>query len=553
MKVIKKIKLGVLLLMTLGLSLTSNAQYLTEDFESSELPTGWTNVQVVGDLYWGTFSGGNTINDIQKPSASHGGTKNAYIAGNGSTWTQTKLVTPEIDLSSAINPKITFWHAQPSNFNNVQEKLRLYYKVSATSEWVLIQEWDTDIQNWQEENIQLPNPSSTYYIAFEAEVLYDYGITIDDVTITDNLSCIEPQNLSVTNIESTQAELSWTEMGTSSVWDIELIPAGTTPTGNPTYDNVGNPFIVTDLLPATDYEFYVRADCSSDNSNISSWVGPYTFSTSCSVIDAPYTQDFENSGEIPDCWIQGATNTDDANWLFTDPGSMNHVGYNGDFGGTTTESGGLFAWVDDSHLSFDNNVVMESPSINLSTISSPQLTFYMISNNEETDHEHESAGLKVYVWNGSDWNLEFTEENNTSGWVQKTVDLSSYSGIIKLKFEAYQVGPEVINYSYFDDLAIDDITIKSSNTTDINETSGNNIKIYPNPTNGNFNIKLDSNYDIVNLDIVNIQGQTVFSKHNIDRNSIHTINLLNVTDGMYFVKISSNNNATIVKKINVIK
>src|SRR5690606_28420026 len=48
------------------------------------------------------------------------------------------------------------------------------------------------------------------------------------------------------------------------------------------------------LTPVTDYEVYVRADCSSN------WVGPINFTTACSVFSVPTLEDF--AVFLPNCW-----------------------------------------------------------------------------------------------------------------------------------------------------------------------------------------------------------------------------------------------------------
>src|SRR5690606_3507195 len=61
-------------------------------------------------------------------------------------------------------------------------------------------------------------------------------------------SCILPSGLYATNILSTSADLGWTENGTATTWDIEVVTAGTSPTGTPTDAGVTtNPFNKTGL------------------------------------------------------------------------------------------------------------------------------------------------------------------------------------------------------------------------------------------------------------------------------------------------------------------
>ena len=88
--------------------------------------------------------------------------------------------------------------------------------------------------------------------------------------------CADPSALMTSNITHDQAELSWTENGSATIWDIELITIGSTPSGSPTNPGTSNPFSATGLSPNTGYEFYVRADCGNGTSD---WIGPMTFQT----------------------------------------------------------------------------------------------------------------------------------------------------------------------------------------------------------------------------------------------------------------------------------
>ena len=88
--------------------------------------------------------------------------------------------------------------------------------------------------------------------------------------------CVDPTDLAMNNITTTDAEISWTENGTATVWDLEILTAGTAPTGVATDAGVSNPYTKTGLTPSTAYDVYLRADCGGNQSN---WVGPVTFTT----------------------------------------------------------------------------------------------------------------------------------------------------------------------------------------------------------------------------------------------------------------------------------
>jgi gliding motility-associated-like protein len=125
----------------------------------------------------------------------------------------------------------------------------------------------------------------------------DVDVFVDNFQVRNVPTCAEPTDVAITNITPDGGELSWTENGTSTVWNVEIVLAGTAPTGTPTATNVSNPYIVTGLDAITAYDFYVQSDCSGD---LSSWTGPFTFTTLCAVFIPDYIENFTTI--IPDCW-----------------------------------------------------------------------------------------------------------------------------------------------------------------------------------------------------------------------------------------------------------
>ena len=87
------------------------------------------------------------------------------------------------------------------------------------------------------------------------------------------------------------------------------------------------------------------------------------------------------------------------------------------------------------------------------------------------------------------------------------------------------------------------------NTCDIDEIEENsidNISIYPNPANEVIKILNDNNLNITSIEIIDLTGRTVISTENCEE-----INISELSEGQYFVKISGE--TTIVKKLFIIK
>ncbi len=167
----------------------------------------------------------------------------------------------------------------------------------------------------------------------------------------------------------------------------------------------------------------------------------------CSVLTAPYTQGF--SATLPSCW----NNSGSENWLFANTGTGNHIGNNGVITGTTT-SGGYFAWVDDSSPD-TANATLTSPMIDVSSLTVPRLRFFELSNNEGANP---NSTLNVEVWDGAAWNVMATYNTNTAGWEERIINLSglTITGPIQVRFIIVE------SASFYDDIAIDDVTIEES-------------------------------------------------------------------------------------------
>ncbi len=92
----------------------------------------------------------------------------------------------------------------------------------------------------------------------------DEGVAFDSINIFD-VSCPEPSGVNVDNITDISADITWTAGGTETNWEVVVQAAGTgQPTGSGTPTTTNNPYSVSGLTAITDYEVYVRSDCSGE-------------------------------------------------------------------------------------------------------------------------------------------------------------------------------------------------------------------------------------------------------------------------------------------------
>ncbi|MBQ3734888.1 MAG: fibronectin type III domain-containing protein [Bacteroidales bacterium] len=114
------------------------------------------------------------------------------------------------------------------------------------------------------------------YVAFKT-VAPEYAssrISMDDVVLEEIPACPTPTAVTVTNLNMTSADISWTENGEASTWYIKFSDGTTENTVTATT----NPFTVTGLTSGTAYTVQVQSDCG--NSEASGWTLPTSFTTS---------------------------------------------------------------------------------------------------------------------------------------------------------------------------------------------------------------------------------------------------------------------------------
>ena len=166
----------------------------TEDFENGGvIPTCLSQQQINNSGINWTFITGSGNNH---PSTAHSGSYNACLKDNNSTDNKTRLIIPAMNLTNLPQPVLKFWHTQAAWYSD-QDVLSVYYRISATGTWTLLTSYSTSVTSWTQRTLTLPNPTADYFIAFEGNAKYGYGICVDDVEITSSCSQISPVSVSI--------------------------------------------------------------------------------------------------------------------------------------------------------------------------------------------------------------------------------------------------------------------------------------------------------------------------------------------------------------------
>ncbi len=278
----------MLLLVALFSLTEARAQTLfSEDFEGGAMPTGWTTDGP------GTWRVG--VGDYYSSTGTGQGSYNALIT-HGTTGNVTKLITPEIDLSSVTSAELSFMYVLRSWAGDTDE-LRVYYRTSSSAEWTKLKEYTTAVTAWTTvEDIMLPELSSTYQIAFEMTDRYGYGVGIDAIII-NNSAYPKPKDLTMGEITTTTAAISWTAPAgdvTGYAYQYKKAAEGDE-AWNAEQTVTSTSVSLSNLDSGTPYNFRVKAVYAGGESDYAT----INFTTDCNPANLPFTEGFE--GEIP-CW-----------------------------------------------------------------------------------------------------------------------------------------------------------------------------------------------------------------------------------------------------------
>lgn len=125
------------------------------------------------------------------------------------------------------------------------------------------------------------------------------------------------------------------------------------------------------------------------------------------------------------------------------------------------------------------------------------------------------------TWNGSTWSSNYENTN--------TYDANNFKiNFLQKKWNSDGTGIVSIDstHNYYHTIS-----------TEINDLIQGDITIYPNPNSGRFIIS--SSRIINSIEIYNLSGERIYTDYNFNKNETKSINLTNVSKGIYFVKFDT--------------
>ncbi len=147
-------------------------------------------------------------------------------------------------------------------------------------------------------------PPSAKYIAIRYTNTSSSGAGyVDNVVVDKTPTCFKPASIAAaTDVTATNATIAWTASGKGETqYQYICVPVGETPDWNAAELTSELSATLTTLAPTTEYTFYVRSYCGTeDQSNPVS----VSFTTKCGAAAMPFGENFNAVADydMPECW-----------------------------------------------------------------------------------------------------------------------------------------------------------------------------------------------------------------------------------------------------------
>ena len=290
---------------------------------------------------------------------------------------------------------------------------------------------------------------------FDEEIFEkDPGEGSQDTTLTNFLvdceapeGCFPPSNFTISNVESDSVELTWDNIGSAIsgynwfIFNEDDNPQNTPPIANGSTNFEVNSVTVPGLSSNTAYKAYVRSNCGFIG--VSPISDPLFFETPCTIFSTPFEEDFD-SGQwvsqstgfqesIDVCWNRNPeSDNNEYQWFTNDVEAPTETGSLEDL------TGGNFLYADASFGGQGDEAYLSIPTVDLSSLSDPSITFYYFMYGETIGN----LSLEVKLSSESSWTTLSTisgeqQTSKTDNWIEEIVDLNQFVGEeVDIRFKA---------------------------------------------------------------------------------------------------------------------
>lgn len=287
----------------------------------------WTQVSETGSYSWITNSSETSYNRTPKT-----GDFNIYLMYGNTRW-----VFYALDLTADTEYELKFYARQDASSGATVEAAFGDSATPAAMTTTVVASTDVVNGAYQEfSGFFTPTTTGTYYVGIKGSLNYTpYYLSIDDISVDLAPACLKPVDLAVDAITEATADVSWTEQGSATEWEVVYGSVGFDPTTEGTTVPVSTDPEVTleSLTPSELYDVYVRAVCGAGDE--SEWTGPLTFRTACAPGTVPFAEGFElgytDQDPLEGCWSQESLDGGDQWMVNSSLTNYNRTPRTGDF------------------------------------------------------------------------------------------------------------------------------------------------------------------------------------------------------------------------------
>ena len=161
-----------------------------EDFSGGELPEGWsTELHGNNKNYDWIFINGSLPDNSNHvyPTSAYSPDYNACFADrSGVSYAKASLKLPMIAFPTGCSNAVLRFQLCMKKDSSFVDVLKVRYRTNLSDSWVTLTGGNitTNVADWAQFTIPLPNPGATYFISFEGQAKGGYGICVDDIEIT---------------------------------------------------------------------------------------------------------------------------------------------------------------------------------------------------------------------------------------------------------------------------------------------------------------------------------------------------------------------------------
>ena len=208
--------------------------------------------------------------------------------------------------------EVRFWGRTSSSSYHPAFEVGVMDSPTDTASFVSVGTINVEGSTWVEYIQPLSYYTGTgHYIALRSAFNTIAAAYLDDITVDVAPTCATPIDVTVSNITTHTATVSWTGLIDNYV---VAYGTGTDPSAMDSMTVNGSTVTLTGLAGNTTYNLFVRSVCSGGRST---WSPMVSFTTECELLEMPYVEGFEsynttgssNNNFSVDCWHRFSNGT----------------------------------------------------------------------------------------------------------------------------------------------------------------------------------------------------------------------------------------------------